>query len=170
MDWPHRMFCRSTEPLGQCDDHPICHWKHGQWNPPFAAIGNAEEARKRLRYNSSASFILFAGDSAIRDLFYEVAASTSFTPDDGATRPGLPCKNVHAHQHPVFREPVSVPMVLQMAPDAAEAPPGRVDAGKGQHTRTPLRPAAPASVPYGIVLVRVRVRGEANGSNRGVTN
>jgi len=27
-----------------------------------------------------------------------------------------------------------------------------------QHTRTPLHPAALASVPYGIVLVRVRVR------------
>jgi len=27
-----------------------------------------------------------------------------------------------------------------------------------QHTRTPLHPAALASVPYGVVLVRVRVR------------
>jgi len=27
-----------------------------------------------------------------------------------------------------------------------------------QHTRTPLHPAALASMPYGIVLVRVRVR------------
>jgi len=39
---------------------------------------------------------------------------------------------MHAHEEPLFREPVSVPMVLRNAADLTEAPPGRMDAEKGK--------------------------------------
>ena len=45
------------------------------------------------------------------------------------TRPVVHCSKMHAHEEPLFREPVSVPMVLRNRPGLTEAPPG-VDVGK----------------------------------------
>ena len=50
----------------------------------------------------------------------------------GAARSVVHCKNEHAHEQPLFREPVNGPMVLRNRPGLTEAPPGRMDAGKGK--------------------------------------
>ena len=58
-------------------------------------------------------------------------------------RSGLQCKNLHARQHLLFREPVSVPMVLRDASGLTEATLGRVDAGKGKQGLKSLRHGPP---------------------------
>ena len=40
-------------------------------------------------------------------------------------------QKMHAHKQPLFHEPVRVPMVLRDVAGLTEAPPGRMDAGKG---------------------------------------
>ena len=40
-------------------------------------------------------------------------------------------QKMHTHEQPLFREPVGVPVVLRVAASLTEAPPGRIDAGKG---------------------------------------